>query len=159
MMRSSYNRFCALLAVGDLRKDDIQRVLARLRNMSAEMVVDDVSEIRNILNSISAGEESLSSSTESVYDDVIQQINRLMLKEARLTKSEAAEAIWLALNKKYPERRTPPPGRAGFANWLRTLLREYEDGELLHVITRIRNDFAHSRPEDDWLNLRAGSQK
>ena len=82
-----------------------------------------------------------SSATES-------KIARLLLEEAGLPKYVAVLRITQELKKLHPSELIPSESRKGFLSWIRKLSAITSESELLHIATRIRNEFIHEHPSD-----------
>jgi hypothetical protein len=91
---------------------------------------------------------------EPMGDEIAEQIQRLLVSEAGLTKIAAAQTLTDALRRRHPKEVVVPYNtKDGFARWLRQLAMVYPLSEILHVAASVRNSRIHSR-SDDWLDKR-----
>lgn len=88
--------------------------------------------------------------------DVAQQIERLLVGEAGLTRLAAARELQRTLAVGAPaaaEELPPFNPKEGFSKWLSQVSRTFTLSQLLHAAASVRNERVHSKP-DDWLEKR-----
>lgn len=96
-------------------------------------------------------EEEKNVGTSPMDTDVAMQIERLLVKEAALTRVAAADALTKALRRRHPGRvQVPYKSKDGFSSWLKQLAGEFSLSEILHAAATIRSSRAHSQ-NDAWL--------
>ena len=82
-------------------------------------------------------------------DDLARHIE-VLIGDTRLSKSQAASLIALELSKLDNQRiGVPNLNKMSFANWVRRLAETVSPSEILHVVTKLRNERTHAS-KTDW---------
>lgn len=150
-MKTTIRQFCALLAAANFDRGQVQDIVDEISKAGPRKILDEFEVARQRLKSgdhdqgIRLTEQPDDSTTARVAD---------LVNEMGLTKTEAYNLFPRYLKASFPDRTVPPVNtKAGFANWIKNLLREFSASEILHVVTRLRNDRIHgSATKDDWLH-------
>lgn len=150
-MDTNYNRFCALIAASGMRGDELFRIFNRISERPLSYFVEDIEQMKMHLSDVPSGMER-QSSKKIVSDslDTVSQLQHLLIVDAELSRQTAAKLLLDLLKSRHPDRVFPQLGKNSFSSWLAALLRHVDERELLHLVSTIRNQYAHSRP-DDWL--------
>lgn len=148
MTRSSYQRICALLAAAEVRHSDIVEFSRTLLQRGPDGVYEDVLRIRAqfYLAPDERGERAASGAP--LNDELAEKVQRLLIDEAHLTKTQALDLLSLAVRRRYPAVEVAPDPKKGFAAWIRRLRTVVPESDLLHLATTIRNSLVHERPHD-----------
>lgn len=151
-MSESYTRICFLLASAGFRERELVDFVLALRENDTERFVEDILSKRSLM--LSDNRESHAEGQQrqkqfrSVEDTLTLKVTQLLVDEAKMTKFEASEALRMELMKKGAV--APPSlGKRSFADWLGLLSRTLPASEILHLATRIRNQYVHTG-DTDW---------
>jgi hypothetical protein len=154
-MKNQLDRLVILLAATELAEQDIYRCLREAEHIGAEALTSRVAAFRRKvlprLSSLLATEGSTDDErTRSLQNRVLEQIIRLLQREARLSPQESADRLRKSLLEARGEHREFPNFRTkdGFRKWLIQVLGTVPPSELLHHATKVRNTTLHERPTD-----------
>lgn len=145
-------RFCTLLAAANFDRKQIQELVLELSTSNPKQIWSEVEAIRR---SFESGRGEKVFETTSLPENTIEQrISFLLMNEAALTKNEAYNLLQQHLANAFPNRQIPTVNsKAGFSAWIRKLAKEFTESELLHAVTRLRNEKIHGPTgKDDWLH-------
>ena len=155
------SRLCMLLAAMRLSEVELIALLRELRDAPLPQILSHVHKYKSLLDQESLSVQlpvepvDPSSARESpISEEITSQIERLLVREAGLTKAVAAQALSAALLARNP-RGTPAPFNAkdGFSRWLKQLALDFSPSEILHAAAMIRSSRVHAQG-DDWLGKR-----
>jgi hypothetical protein len=152
-MSNGFKKICNLLAAADISEREVMDFITELERSHVHDIVTNISAIKKMLKS---GVMDFSTSLEydqkpyhfQLHSDTEKKIASLLLDEASLPKTMAVSLMTEELSKRYHVH-IPPESRKGFTNWIRKLQEFIPESELLHVATRIRNNFVHDQ-DYDW---------
>ncbi len=158
-MRLSHEKICALLAASNFKEQDIFEFVSYLKNNQIYDSIDLIMDIRrSITNSVKSygftpdyphSNENLRSYRDlEELSETENKIVHLLLEDAGISKNLAIELITDELKDRYGIDIIPHESRKGFTNWIRRLLKIVSESELLHIATKIRNNFVHNNPSD-----------
>lgn len=152
-MRMSYQRICALLAAADIDEREIWEFATAVSEVGPPEVARRVRDIRNMLMGDMRSYETdsqvrKSASNPGLPSETAEKIAQLLLFEAGLSKLSAITLLTQKLQTLYPSKSIPQESRKGFTNWIQKLSTIVSEAELLHLATRVRNEFVHDRPAD-----------
>jgi hypothetical protein len=152
-MRRSYQKICALLAAADFDEREIWEFVEAVHKAGPSEVARYVIHIRHMLMSEmkNGGSDWYIRKRPSNFEpssETEEKIAHLLLEDAGLPKYVAITRLTQELKKRHPSEPIPSESRKGFTSWIRKLLAITSESELLHVATRIRNEFVHERPSD-----------
>jgi hypothetical protein len=154
-MTPPIERLAILLAASGLSEKVIRESLKEVEYRGAEALVSMVQDIRHTLDSrewnlLVYDYSGRDSSLERERDQITDQVIRLLLAEAHLSPSVAAERMQEALTQAQKGDHSIPFFRSkqGFRNWIKKLSAIVTPSELLHYATRIRNAEVHV--PTDW---------
>lgn len=152
-MSESYIRICFLLAAAGYRESELAEFARAVVSAGSARFVDDVAErqafIQQNKNRGSKGDVATTKRVPRRLDDSLaEKVTQLLVLEARKSKLEASEALRLELMKQ-GVKAPPSLGKRSFSDWLDQLARVIPHSEILHLSTRIRNQFVH-QSDTDW---------
>jgi hypothetical protein len=147
------DRIALLLAASGLTD---QAILDGLKELEAEGAGASARRIREIRRIITTSGKNLIIEEYGTFqpdvtkerETVVSKMVQLLIHEARLTPSLAAERLLQALSKDPRELPVFRP-KEGFRTWLRRLASRVPSSELLHHASSIRNSIAH-QGKLDW---------
>lgn len=150
-MKTTIRQFCTLLAAANFDRKQVQEIIGDISKTSPRLLLQEFDSARQRLQSrelerdVDLVEQPDDSMTARVAD---------LVQEMGLTKTEVYSLLPKYLEASFPGRAVPQVNtKAGFASWIRNLLREFSASEILHVVTRLRNERVHgSATKDDWLH-------
>lgn len=148
-MRNSYKKICALIAASGFKEREIVDFVETLHRTGPYEFIDTILRTKNLIEETVeyglGGDLKHSNSFENSYDTA-NKITRLLIQEAKLPKTAAIQLLTTALLNRYPNQIIPNESRKGFENWIRKLIDITSESELLHIATKIRNDYVHESP-------------
>lgn len=152
-MSESYIRICFLLAAAGYRENELAEFARAVVSAGSARFVDDVAErqafIQQNKNRGSKGDVATTKRVPRRLDDSLaEKVTQLLVLEARMSKLEASEALRFELIKQ-GVKAPPSLGKLSFSDWLDQLARVIPHSEILHLSTRIRNQFVH-QSDTDW---------
>ncbi|HEP6429730.1 MULTISPECIES: hypothetical protein [Burkholderia] len=150
-MKTTIRHFCTLLAAANFDRRQVHEIIDEISKASPRQILQEYEiALRRLQSSEVERETDL---LEQPDDSMTNRVTDL-LHEMDLTKTEAYNLLPRYLKASFPGRTVPPVNtKAGFANWIRNLLKEFSASEILHVVTRLRNERVHGSAEkDDWLH-------
>ena len=150
-MKTTIRQFCTLLAAANFDRRQVQEIIDEISKTSPRQILQEFDVARRRLQS--GDHERDMDLTEQPDDSTTTRVADLV-HEMGLTKTEAYNLLPRYLEASFPGRTVPPVNtKAGFASWIRNLLGEFSASEILHVVTRLRNERVHgSATKDDWLH-------
>lgn len=154
-------RLALIVAAANYSDSEIRELVRRLNSLSIEDFAEIVRSAQEFGHQLSPMTQSAIPVSEfknlgaSPMDaEVAMQIERLLVKEAGLTRLAAADALTKALKRRHAGRiQVPYKAKDGFLSWLKQLANEFSLSEILHAAATIRNSKAHAQ-DDAWLNKR-----
>ncbi|QJR28280.1 hypothetical protein [Limnobacter profundi] len=152
-MSESYTRICFLLAAAGYRESELSQFARAVVSAGSAKFVDDVAEMQKVIQQEkSRGLKGDVANTERLSrrldDSLAERVTQLLIFEARMTKLEASEALRFEFMKR-GIKAPPSLGKRSFSDWLSQLARVVPQSEILHLSTRIRNQFVH-QSDTDW---------
>jgi hypothetical protein len=155
-MPTGADRIALLLAASGLTERAIFDGLKELEALGPSATIRRIKTIRQLMvgqaRNLLVEEYSVDQPDSTKEREmVVSKVLQLLIDEARLTPSLAAERLRQALNKNPGETPELPPFRAkeGLRAWLRRLAAHIPSSELLHHASSIRNSAAHIG-QPDW---------
>lgn len=151
-MKLIVRQFCSLLAAANFDRKHIQELLHELSMSNPKQILSEVEAVRRSFGSASG--DRVFETTPLVDNSTEQRISFLLMNEAGLSKNEAYDLLRQHLTKSFPNRQIPTASsKSGFSAWIRKLAKEFTESELLHAVTRLRNEKVLTRTgNDDWLH-------
>ncbi|WP_175812323.1 hypothetical protein [Burkholderia contaminans] len=150
-MKTTLRQFCALLAAANFDRRQVQEIIEGVSKTSPRQILQEFDLVRRRLES---GEfERDANLIEQPGDSITARVVDLV-QEMGLTKGEAYHLLSKYLEASFPGRAIPTANtKSGFASWVRSLLKDFSASEILHVVTRLRNERMHGDAlKDDWLH-------
>lgn len=158
-MSRSYQKICALLAASNFNENEIFEFISNSQINGPYDAIRHIMDMRHLItnglknNDFGAVDRGSMRNYELPYDfeeasETERKIVHLLLEDAGLPKIIAISLITQELEKKYGNIIIPHENRKGFANWVRRLLKFISESELLHIATKIRNEYVHDIPSD-----------
>lgn len=150
-------QFCTLLAAANFDRKQIQELLHELSTSNQKQILAEVETVRRGFGSKSA--DRIFETAPLFENTTEQKILFLLMKEAGLTKNQAYDLLRQHLASSFPNRQIPTVSpKAGFSAWISKLAKEFTESELLHAVTRLRNEKVHGlASKDDWLHRKIDS--
>lgn len=151
----SASRLIAFLAASKMNNEEIEEAKIFLSNASLKEILLHINEARSTL--LGETPKPITLEANQVLDntlsaDVVTQIERLLIYEAALNKSEAALLISASLKRRNRKLSIPEfNSKDGFRRWLGQVANCVPLGELLHAASAIRHKRVLSQP-DDWID-------
>ncbi|MBF3702475.1 hypothetical protein ISG25_18520 [Burkholderia pseudomallei] len=144
-------QFLTLLAASNFDRRQVNEMLREIYKTSPRKMVFEFDAIRKRLMDVDVDEDLRT--IQQPDDEMMARIFELVA-ETGLSKTEAYDLLVKYLGGVFPERFIAPPNsKAGFSAWIKSLSKEFTASELLHVVTRMRNDKVHGLiKKDDWLH-------
>ena len=150
-MKRNFQRIFVLLAASDLKESEIIEFISLVREIGPNAVAAYIFNARKLISSMRQAEFDLyvehKSNAQSNFNSY-DKISRLLLDEARLSKIQAIELLSKEIARGYPNIQIPSESRKGFSIWLEKLTNIISESELLHIATKIRNEYVYDRPLD-----------
>lgn len=152
-MSESYTRICFLLAAAGYRESELAEFARAVLGAGPARFIDDVAEkhmlIQQEMNRGSKGDVATMQKVPRHRDNSLaEKVTQLLVFEAKMTKLEASEALRFELMK-HGLKAPPSLGKRSFSDWLDQLARMLPQSEILHLSTRIRNQYVH-QGDTDW---------
>ncbi|MDP9990379.1 hypothetical protein J2W28_000238 [Variovorax boronicumulans] len=151
----SASRLIALLAASKMNDEEIQEARAFLTTTTPDNLLLHVKKARQVLSVEEPTPIALQAKqtlSNVLSADVATQLERLLVHEASLSKSEASRLLTSALTRRNRKLSLPNfNSKDGFRRWLNQVAECVPLGELLHAAAAIRNTRVHTQP-DDWID-------
>lgn len=152
-MSNGYKKICNILAASNVSEREIYDFLSTIHNISEHEILDHIMDVRKMLatefgNFNHSSKYWNNAPSFEIPSETENKIVHLLLEEADLPKTLAVSLMTEELEKRFPFS-IPSESRKGFSNWIRKLLSTIPESELLHIATRIRNEYVHDQ-KYDW---------
>lgn len=150
-MNYNFNQILLLLASSGFSEKDVHDFLNSAVKYGPNNCLREFSYARQKLRELRADQFEVGLESRHVSrlpSEALSKIERLLLDEAGLPKTAAVEFLTRELTRRYPNRPVPSESRKGFATWIEKLSHTFPESELLHIATKIRNEFVHQAPSD-----------
>ena len=133
-----------------ISENDLMKLLNWLESGGIKEVESKVNQIRNITKTKAnyKPEDKYLDKIENVYphkNNQIEEIERLLIKEANLPKKEAMKLLANYFDISYS-----PNSHIGFNKWIKNLVKEISWSEILHASHSIRNKKVHGEEANPW---------
>ena len=150
-------RFEVLLAATQFSEQDIAAIYHHLRATSLEEFIRQIRTHQIFIDDHQIGSAVVTRPAEEKIDaplggDVAAQIERLLILDSGLQKSEAALLLTETIKKRHPKSPIVQfNSKDGFRRWLNILSYQIPLAEILHAAATVRNSRVHAK-NDDWLD-------
>lgn len=153
-MVSPIARVSLLLASSDLEASELRSLERWLEKNGPRRLMSMIEDLRALSESREPSNPLLRRNevdAPSPNADLVDRIERLLIDEAGLGKSEAASLLQneLRLEGISPSD-VPTLNRTAFSRWIEQVAARVSPSLLLHIATRVRNDRVHGRSSSDW---------
>ena len=154
MMPGAEAKIILMLAATDLTSSEIRLFLREVERNGISDIIKRIDNLRSIAGETgsSPSRSSFHSARESEQRNILDQVENLLLREARLPKSRATHILYSELGKEFGEEYyLPSPNKIAFRLWLSRLLDQVPPSTVLHVASRLRNSIVHgTKSLSDW---------
>jgi hypothetical protein len=150
-MKNTYFRICRLLAASGYRESEIVEFIEHALSVGTTSVLSTVRELRRREADSSAFLDLTDKPTNRIIPsatDVPSKIQRLLINDARMSRTAAIAALTEELRQQFPMLEIPSESRKGFTTWIRRLSETVPEKNLLFLATTIRNRIVHEAPSD-----------
>lgn len=138
-----------LLAASNFDQEDLRNFLLTVKRRNISEVLDEIDQFGHVLQIEELVVNSLSKSVQA--DDTFLRVAQLLTTEAGLSKIQASNLLAKALHERFPKRKISPfNSKSGFIAWLDSLVKDFNEAEILYAASRVRNEILRSN-NDDWL--------
>lgn len=124
---------------------ELEMLFDYLKADNIEEITSTVKKIRKTIENSSYSRTSDSDYYNSTESNRSMEVERLLIRDANLTKLEAMNLLASRFNIAF----NPNP-HLSFNKWIEKLGEEVGWSELLHVAHLIRNDRVHGKPDNPW---------
>lgn len=156
-MRRDHSKFVLELAASNKKLSEINDFLTSVEQDGAQHFVNLIDSLRTLSATDfrpiygMKGPSGRDAQRLSAHKATIDKIERLLIKEAGLPKTQAAQFLYHELSISRPEQSLPSPKKIAFRLWLSRLLDDAPQSEVMHVASKVRNKVVHgSRNVSDW---------
>lgn len=143
----SQRQLALLLAASSLSAQQMVSMLRDLQRVDPHRLVDDVLHIRRQFG-VSAKPRAMLQANAGV-ESFMLDLERLF-DGTPMSRREWAMQLSLLLQKEFGPDVPRYSPKSSIREWLAKLLENVGPSKVLHIATRMRNDFAHGRRDADW---------